>query len=226
MTFLALAAFASAVARASEPVVDCVEVKTRSADNPLVKVWYRVPRDYDPSGKGRMRTLILFGGRNCDGKAEVSGKLGWTEWADLNGIFLVAPTLDFGDRPRMTPYEHWRKYIQGRMYRFLGAAFPGGCPCRVERDGARRSEKGPTDAGEARSGFPRRSGATRTAKPPARARVAPKRTVRRQAHTHTDAASAGARRGGGTHTHTHADGADEENMAGALSSQTLQHYQV
>ena len=93
MTFLALAAFASAVARASEPVVDCVEVKTRSADNPLVKVWYRVPRDYDPSGKGRMRTLILFGGRNCDGKTEVSGKLGWTEWADLNGIFLVAPTL-------------------------------------------------------------------------------------------------------------------------------------
>ena len=30
VTFLALAAFASAVARASEPVVDCVEVKTRS----------------------------------------------------------------------------------------------------------------------------------------------------------------------------------------------------
>lgn len=58
MTFLALAAFASAVARASEPVVDCVEVKTRSADNPLVKVWYRVPRDYDPSGKGDRKSVV------------------------------------------------------------------------------------------------------------------------------------------------------------------------
>ena len=78
---------------AAGPVIDCVEVKTRAKENALVKVWYRVPRSYDPQKKGLSRVLILFGGRNCDGRPEVSGKLGWTEWADLNGIFLVAPTL-------------------------------------------------------------------------------------------------------------------------------------
>lgn len=78
---------------AAGPVIDCVEVKTRAKENALIKVWYRVPRSYDPQKKGLSRVLILFGGRNCDGRPEVSGKLGWTEWADLNGIFLVAPTL-------------------------------------------------------------------------------------------------------------------------------------
>ncbi len=83
----------SLVTPAAEPVIDFIEVKTRAPANPLVKVWYRVPRTYDPQGRKRSRVLVLFGGRNCDGKPEVSGKLGWTEWADLNGIFLVAPTL-------------------------------------------------------------------------------------------------------------------------------------
>ena len=78
---------------AAEPVIDFVGVKTKAPENPLVRFWYRVPRGYDPNGKGLSRVLILFGGRNCDGRPEVSGKLGWTEWADLNGIFLVAPTL-------------------------------------------------------------------------------------------------------------------------------------
>ena len=78
---------------AGEAVIDCVEVKTRAPENSLVKVWYRVPQGYDPLQKLRSRVLVLFGGRNCDGKPEVSGKLGWTQWADLNGIFLVAPTL-------------------------------------------------------------------------------------------------------------------------------------
>ena len=93
--FSALAAsfLGACCAVAAEPVIDCVEVKTRSKENALVRVWYRVPRNYDANGKGLSRVLILFGGRNCDGKPEVSGKLGWTEWADLNGIFLVAPTL-------------------------------------------------------------------------------------------------------------------------------------
>ena len=34
---------------------------------------------------------MVFGGRNCDGEAEVSGKLGWPPWADRHGVFLVAP---------------------------------------------------------------------------------------------------------------------------------------
>ena len=223
MTFLALAAFASAVARASEPVVDCVEVKTRSADNPLVKVWYRVPRDYDPSGKGRMRTLILFGGRNCDGKAEVSGKLGWTEWADLNGIFLVAPTLDFGDRPRMTPMNIGANTSREECTASWAQPFRAGAHVELSetaRAGPRRGRRTQARRGAASRGEAARR--VRRSRPPGPAlpRSAPyadrrtlTRTPRRPGR---DAAE----------EHTHADGADEENMAGALSSQTLQHYQV
>ena len=75
------------------PLIDCVEIPTRAPKNPLVKVWYRVPQGYSPARRGRWRVLVLFGGRNCDGRPEVSGKLGWDSWADLNGVFLVAPTL-------------------------------------------------------------------------------------------------------------------------------------
>ena len=78
---------------AAEAVIDCVKVAAKSEINPVVTVWYRVPRNYNKTGSAKHRVLVLFGGRNCDGKPEVSGKLGWTEWADLNGIFLVAPTL-------------------------------------------------------------------------------------------------------------------------------------
>lgn len=87
----------SGQAFAADYVIDNVEVKTRSPSNPIVNVWYRVPRGYDPKSKGLYRVLILFGGRNCDGGPEVSGKLGWTEWADLNDIFLVAPTFKNDD---------------------------------------------------------------------------------------------------------------------------------
>ncbi|MGN0847464.1 MAG: hypothetical protein ACI4RA_08795 [Kiritimatiellia bacterium] len=83
----------ASAAPAAEPVVGCVEVATRAPHNPRVKVWYRAPRRYDPDRPGRWRVLVLFGGRNCDGRPEVSGKLGWPAWADLNGVFLVAPTL-------------------------------------------------------------------------------------------------------------------------------------
>ena len=93
MKTLAMALLMAGQLLAAESVIDCVEVKTRAKENAIVKVWYRVPQGYDANGKGLSRVLILFGGRNCDGKPEVSGKLGWTEWADLNGIFLVAPTL-------------------------------------------------------------------------------------------------------------------------------------
>ena len=76
--FSALAAsfLGACCAFATEPEIDCVEVKTRAKENALVKVWYRVPRNYDANGKGLSRVLILFGGRNCDGKPEVSGKFG------------------------------------------------------------------------------------------------------------------------------------------------------
>ena len=89
----ALPAAGPVPARAAEAEVGCVEVATRAPHNPVVPVWYRVPRGYDPSRRERWRVLVLFGGRNADGRPEVSGKPGWTAWADLNGVFLVSPTL-------------------------------------------------------------------------------------------------------------------------------------
>ena len=88
-----LALMAVAYGFAAEPVIDCVKIHSQSKANPQVTVWYRAPRNYGVSQKMPYRVLVLFGGRNCDGKSEVSGKLGWPEWADLNSIFLVAPTL-------------------------------------------------------------------------------------------------------------------------------------
>ena len=81
------------LAGATSPIIDCVEIKTPAPNNAIAKFWYRVPKNYDASRRERYRVLVLFGGRNCDGKNEVSGKLGWPSWADMNGIFLVAPTF-------------------------------------------------------------------------------------------------------------------------------------
>ena len=66
-----------------------VTIHTRAAHNPALKVWYRVPEGYKPVKGRTWRTLVIFGGRNCEGEAEVSGKLGWTQWADRHGVFLV-----------------------------------------------------------------------------------------------------------------------------------------
>ena len=71
--------------------VSNVVVRTRTVHNPAPKVWYRVPEGYKPVKGRAWRTLVIFGGRNCEGEAEVSGKLGWTRWADRHGVFLVAP---------------------------------------------------------------------------------------------------------------------------------------
>ena len=37
--------------------------------------------------------LVIFGGRNTDGKADASVRMGWGEWCDKHGIFIVAPGL-------------------------------------------------------------------------------------------------------------------------------------
>ena len=62
-----------------------VTVRTRAANNPAPKVWFRVPDGYKATKGRTWRTLVIFGGRNCEGEAEVSGKLGWTQWADCLG---------------------------------------------------------------------------------------------------------------------------------------------
>ncbi|MBE6366443.1 MAG: hypothetical protein E7052_00860 [Lentisphaerae bacterium] len=50
-----------------------------------------MPKGYDKERRERYRVLVMFGGRNTDGKADASGRMGWGEWADKHGIFIVAP---------------------------------------------------------------------------------------------------------------------------------------
>ena len=51
------------------------------------------PKGYDKNRREMYRVLVIFGGRNTDGKADASGRMGWGKWCDDNGIFLVAPGL-------------------------------------------------------------------------------------------------------------------------------------
>ncbi len=76
---------------ASPALITNVTVRTRAKSNPNPSIWYRVPCDYRKVPGRKWRTLVIFGGRNCSGEAEVSGKLGWLPWADKYGVFLVAP---------------------------------------------------------------------------------------------------------------------------------------
>ena len=59
---------------------DTIKVKTRTPQNQLAVFQYRVPRGYNP--KKTCRVLVIFGGRNTDGKADASGRMGWGEWND------------------------------------------------------------------------------------------------------------------------------------------------
>jgi len=49
---------------AAEAVIDCVKVAAKSKINPVITVWYRVPRNYDKAGSAKHRVLVLFGGRS------------------------------------------------------------------------------------------------------------------------------------------------------------------
>ena len=66
-------------------------MKTRAPENRTVTVYFRIPANYKQKQTGLWRVLILFGGRNSDGRSDVTGRLGWGEWADKHGIFLVCP---------------------------------------------------------------------------------------------------------------------------------------
>ena len=55
---------------------DTIKVKTRTPQNQQAVFQYRVPRGDNP--KKTCRVLVIFGGRNTDGKADASGRIGWT----------------------------------------------------------------------------------------------------------------------------------------------------
>ena len=78
-------------ASAGPAALESVRVRTRAPHNKFVTVYYRVPKDYNPRGEDLCRVLVIFGGRNCTGKDDASGRLGWAAWADHYGVFLVSP---------------------------------------------------------------------------------------------------------------------------------------
>ena len=51
----------------SQAIVSNVAVRTRATSNPAPKVWYRVPEGYRATKGRTWRTLVIFGGRNCEG---------------------------------------------------------------------------------------------------------------------------------------------------------------
>ena len=74
-------------------MADTIVVKTKAQQNRNAVFQYRVPKGYDKNRREMYRVLVIFGGRNTDGKADASGRMGWGKWCDDNGIFLVAPGL-------------------------------------------------------------------------------------------------------------------------------------
>ena len=86
--FLALTAVPVIYAESS---AQCVIVRTKAPHNLEAKIWYHVPAKYDAKRKTPYPVLVYFGGRNCSGEKEASGKLGWSNWADENDAFLVCP---------------------------------------------------------------------------------------------------------------------------------------
>ena len=72
---------------------ETITIKTKAPQNRNAVFQYRVPKGYDKNRQEIYRVLVIFGGRNTDGKADASGRMGWGKWCDDNGIFLVAPGL-------------------------------------------------------------------------------------------------------------------------------------
>ena len=72
---------------------ETIIVKTKAPQNRNAVFQYRVPKGYDKNRREMYRVLVIFGGRNTDGKADASGRMGWGKWCDDNGIFIVAPGL-------------------------------------------------------------------------------------------------------------------------------------
>ena len=54
---------------------DTIIVKTKAPQNRNAVFQYRVPQGYDKNRREMYRVLVIFGGRNTDGKADASGRM-------------------------------------------------------------------------------------------------------------------------------------------------------
>ena len=56
---------------------ETIMVKTKAPQNRNALFQYRVPKGYDKNRQEMYRVLVIFGGRNTDGKADASGRMCW-----------------------------------------------------------------------------------------------------------------------------------------------------
>ena len=56
-------------------IADTIIVKTKAPQNRNAVFQYRVPKGYDKNRREMYRVLVIFGGRNTDGKADASGRM-------------------------------------------------------------------------------------------------------------------------------------------------------
>ena len=56
-------------------VTETIIVKTKASQNRNAVFQYRVPKGYDKNRREMYRVLVIFGGRNTDGKADASGRM-------------------------------------------------------------------------------------------------------------------------------------------------------
>ena len=54
---------------------ETITVKTKAPQNRNAAFQYRVPKGYDKNRREMYRVLVIFGGRNTDGKADASGRM-------------------------------------------------------------------------------------------------------------------------------------------------------
>ena len=54
---------------------EIITIKTKAPQNRNAVFQYRVPKGYDKNRREMYRVLVIFGGRNTDGKADASGRM-------------------------------------------------------------------------------------------------------------------------------------------------------
>ena len=54
---------------------ETITIKTKAPQNKNAVFQYRVPKGYDKNRREMYRVLVIFGGRNTDGKADASGRM-------------------------------------------------------------------------------------------------------------------------------------------------------
>lgn len=91
-----------------------VKVKTGAPENKVVTVWYSVPEGYAKKSKTLYRVLVVFGGRNSNGRSMAGGGLSFGPWADKHKIFLVSPGF------RNDDYWYPRKWSGKALLKALG----------------------------------------------------------------------------------------------------------